>query len=1208
MPTTPLKNLVRIQGSYISAVDIAETYTKAFKSPAGMAGMEEKIKSYLVNDSSIKAILTTAQGLSPGSNERTHLISGAYGTGKSHLGLVLANYFALHSDHPCLELLLSQIAQQDSDKASEIRSLRASKRGFLVVIISGVEADTFNQALLQGLRNALRREKLLSLIPTTAFGLARDRMDGWNNSKPDLYARFVRALADLGQTPEGVAKDLENYDDETFRVFSQAHQEACDAAFEPFREDIEAKRFYADVSEKITKETDKFQGIVVIWDEYGEYLKSIARGGGDRLQSQFFAQFCNSRDAYQCHFVVIAHLALRDYFTTPVEYEDYIKQSGRFKESTLTTSNAEELIARAITQLYTDNPKAWGEVKKTGNWMELVQIVTDLDLYPMNSPEETGWVRQTLLEGCFPLHPVTVYCLPRLSEEVAQRHRTTFEFLKDLTTFLDGPAYMAPGRLNLYPVDRLFDYFEKEIEAHKTHRRVFRAVPGGQQQAENEQQVRILKTVGVFDILKDKKLRATVDTLFTALYLPDVRRSAFDADLEALVVAEVLRKTTWGEYKFRGGEDYDYAQDFKQEREATLRRLMNPIQTLNREYPTLDVQAGGLKADDYNRQFSMDRRLKARFIGVDALEGTSEFQLAKEIKQPPCYDGICLYVIVSNQEEIRRARARAETIKHAQIAIAIPQSPTRIVNGLIDLKTAANLRQQEPYGRFGSDAYEEAKEQEERHKKAFDTTRRNLVMPDNLTWYVSGNVEAVSGKQGAEDLASRMMKTVFPYTPKIAQERVAYKWRPRRTPKKQIVEVLDDLMDFHTPIKLRASGAGKPSSKELLLEASLRATGLLEFQRNAGINDDYEVRGPADNASGHKAWIALDEVIKREIPKEKLTKAITALQKRPLGVSDEAIAIFLAAYIRHNRRDLTLLSNGTVIPVLTGEMVYKMVQNPSAYTVVYRELNPQETRYLKTMCRLTAQAAEVPDQPTIHETARCLKSWFTQLPNAAKSGQDVSTESKSVLAVLTDDASLEDEALLFNSIPEAVGISQLDVREWDSATLNGFEGAFGSVATELQGFCEIIAQKTLAKLRQVFKAAGNTDPDLADAIRQWFNALPEESRLYLHTGDAQVLKEQAQSDAPVRERFLVRLPGGFGLGRFTDWSDPNGTLTRYIRKVTETKRFLEEFRVGPPPPPPDWKEVLRERLGAIVQEFSSKLSRTEIIEVLTNKLKDLSSD
>jgi hypothetical protein len=607
----------------------------------------------------------------------------------------------------------------------------------------------------------------------------------------------------------------------------------------------------------------------------------------------------------------------------------------------------------------------------------------------------------------------------------------------------------------------------------------------------------------------------------------------------------------------------------------------------------------------------MDRELRTQFVGIDALEGISEFQLVKEMEQPPYYDGKCLYVIASSQEEIQRAKTAAERIKHPQVAVAIPQSSTPVVEKLIDFKTAESLRQgKDPYERYskpGTDAYEEAKEQENIRRGTFEAVRRSLLTPDNLTWYVDGKVEAVSGRWGAQELASRMMLNVFPDTPRIARESIAYKWK-KRTQKKPIVEVLDALMDFQTPIKLRASGEGKPSSKENLLSKSLYETGLLEFQRNAGINDDYEVKWPADNQSGYEAWIRLHEIMEQEIPKDKLAKAVAALQKPPFGMSDNAIAIFLAAYIRHTRRDLTFSSGGTIIPTLTGETVYQMVQNPPTYTAVYRKLNPQETRYLKTICTVTVQAAEVPDQPTIQETARCLKSWFTRLPSAAKSGQGVSSESKSMLAVLADKALLEDEALLFSSIPEVVGLGESEVKEWDSATLDGFEEAFGKVAVELRTYSEDLAQRILAELRRVFNAKGKTDPDLIDAVRDWFNGLSQECQVFPHVGPMQFLVAQARSDLSIRERFLVGLPEGFGLGKWSDWSDPNGTLTRYIEKVTKTKRSLEEFRPETPPPPPpptDWKEFLRERLEAIVQEVSSKLAREEIIKVLTNVLEEL---
>ena len=239
-----LKDLIKLQGAYVSAIDIADVFNKSIESPEEAAKMAEKVQSYLVNDKGIEAIMNVAQGLSPGSNERTHLISGAYGTGKSHFGLVLANLFSLPSDHPNLQPVLTQIQQDSSDKAAELKSLRNSTKGFLSVLLTGDEADTCNQALLQGLRSALIRGKLAHLIPQTGFQLAVERIRRWeqayNEGKTDNYDGFKRAISPRS-VKEMISK-LDNYDWEAYKLFNDAHFRACDAPFECFREDVEGSQ------------------------------------------------------------------------------------------------------------------------------------------------------------------------------------------------------------------------------------------------------------------------------------------------------------------------------------------------------------------------------------------------------------------------------------------------------------------------------------------------------------------------------------------------------------------------------------------------------------------------------------------------------------------------------------------------------------------------------------------------------------------------------------------------------------------------------------------------------------------------------------------------------------------------------------------------------------------------------------------------------
>ena len=68
---------------------------------------------------------------------------------------------------------------------------------------------------------------------------------------------------------------------------------------------------------------------------------------------------------------------------------------------------------------------------------------------------------ETAIKGCFPLHPVSTFILPRLSERVAQNERTLFTFLSaegtaTLASFLD----IYENDFTLVTPDWIYDYFE----------------------------------------------------------------------------------------------------------------------------------------------------------------------------------------------------------------------------------------------------------------------------------------------------------------------------------------------------------------------------------------------------------------------------------------------------------------------------------------------------------------------------------------------------------------------------------------------------------------------------------------------------------------------------------------------------------------------------------------------------------------------------
>ena len=78
---------------------------------------------------------------------KVHLLVGHYGTGKSHLLLMLANYFALGLDQPELKIFFQNFDKADDSVSKLVQSYRGDKR-YLVVIPDFGSQEDFSENML----------------------------------------------------------------------------------------------------------------------------------------------------------------------------------------------------------------------------------------------------------------------------------------------------------------------------------------------------------------------------------------------------------------------------------------------------------------------------------------------------------------------------------------------------------------------------------------------------------------------------------------------------------------------------------------------------------------------------------------------------------------------------------------------------------------------------------------------------------------------------------------------------------------------------------------------------------------------------------------------------------------------------------------------------------------------------------------------------
>jgi hypothetical protein len=80
----------------------------------------------------------------------TYALRGSYGTGKSHLFLMLANYFNLKPDAPEMERFFANYAEQAPDGAKKMRNWRGDGR-YLVALCRYGTGDDFEATVLRAI-------------------------------------------------------------------------------------------------------------------------------------------------------------------------------------------------------------------------------------------------------------------------------------------------------------------------------------------------------------------------------------------------------------------------------------------------------------------------------------------------------------------------------------------------------------------------------------------------------------------------------------------------------------------------------------------------------------------------------------------------------------------------------------------------------------------------------------------------------------------------------------------------------------------------------------------------------------------------------------------------------------------------------------------------------------------------------------------------
>lgn len=368
---------------------------------------------------------------------------------------------------------------------------------------------------------------------------------------------------------------------------------------------------------------------------------------------QDFAEKCGRSADNQLHLMLISHKEITSYIdrASKAMVDGWRGVSERFRHVYLNNNFTQtyEIIAAAIEKDQEQWSAFVGEHDTEFQGMKYLYSGHPL----FSDTYEEGIDR--VIYDCYPLHPVSTFILPRLSERVAQNERTLFTFISatgesTLSAFLKKNADNA---FELATPDLIYDYFEpllkQEVYSGNLHKYYILTSSILRKIDENSLDAKIVKTISLIYILEQfEKLRPTVDELngIFAAYGADAVNEAVKRLVEDKYVVYLKRSNSYLRLKETSGVDIRAQISNIVEKRASkldIKAVLNESNFDHYLYPSR-----------YNDEKEMTRYFDFRFIDSSEVSEDTNWAIKRENIQA---DGVVFAIIPEKDEEIEGLRA-----------------------------------------------------------------------------------------------------------------------------------------------------------------------------------------------------------------------------------------------------------------------------------------------------------------------------------------------------------------------------------------------------------------------------------------------------------------------------------------------------------------------------------------------------------------------
>lgn len=1208
-----IKELLDIKSSYSNQVDLHREFNnRALK--------KDRMAKYKPIKAHRKAFETIAEGAYSTTSKRCFVLSGSYGTGKSHLLLMAANYFESQSDTEEMVEFFKNYSESEIEekekKADQLKKIRKENR--YLVAISNYGSNRFETYILRAIEEALTREGISIEEMSSYYLEAVKKIELWRESSNQyFYESLENILADKYSewTVNKLKEELKNYNKDAIEIFKDIHKEITYTDF------VFEKDNYVEIIKEMSKSKaikEKFAGIVILYDEFDYQLKG-RRFDLDEFQK--FAHMCAASimDNFPIIFVASTHRSFVSYKTT-YNSEDFSTVSDRIKEIPLETEGIEEIISAIVNPQ--KNSETWKEniVPKMSVFNNISNESSSLKIFDLPGPK----IRKKIVENIYPMHPMATFSLLKLASDLGSNNRSVVTFFADekqypgsFSWFINGYDITDKnGKLQLYTVDALFEFFKDKISSDNgelrgtikelirnyetslrelSKFRVTERAKGLINELDSEMYDKILKVMIIYQIIDMSINEATLKFglfLSSETEIKELQHCLKNACNKKIIYYNEENKC----YEFRRSDAIDVLgriKEYKLIANNAPTDIVKELETLGKD-AQVDKIGKFLKsnifldAKRYNYQFSEDKRFLKRYATVKDIENKAFFEkLSKTIDEEndfkKSYEGIALFIICESEDEIKKSKELAKYNTFKEIIVGIPNEEIPVFDDIFSLKAALNINTDD----FSPQDNSSLKETIKKYDNSINQSLIKYNSSKNITYFgVDGDI--ITNAASDDDAAvTKVLEEIYESRRnKIKHEDLNKSHEFKEKNNSALKEAVEILLDTNNEVVFRKDYAADRGDIRYLSKV-LFAHGVIKQKQTVGQSVICEVE---NDISKYKSTLPalsamIDEILSIKLDINLSPSGFIEYFINEYGIGYNAAILFFAVLKRYFKDSLTISNLGDIgsLKITSYDSLLDILYNKKYKNAVmeYKKIEGHDQVLINALNKVyNPDGLGVQKDVNLDELYTLLSTWYKELSPIQKVAAIYSQKLDKFIEVFNKIDKIKPRDFILEELKTIYGFDRDDLILEDKVP--DLIEKFSKDKSLIESGYQIVIDKIIKRFGLIFGSESTTMKSLDDALVKWYEELSDIQKSFnndLQTDESKLLVMNIGKSASHEEFILEKLPHSYALEAVKQWGIDK--TESYISKVKAAKKHIEEnvFLVSPPTYAIDGEEIQESKVS-----------------------------